>query len=77
VFEFIVENGLTATTSNPINTKHVLVCMSYYLLVEIMPSVARRKQKNTQNAHLKEKEREKEAKKKLERQQLPEKGKKR
>jgi hypothetical protein len=51
--------------------------MSYYLLVEIMPSVARRKQKNTQNAHLKEKERAKEAKKKLERQQLPEKGKKR
>jgi hypothetical protein len=45
--------------------------------VEIMPSVARRKQKNTQNAQQKEKEREKEAKKKLERQQLPAKGKKR
>jgi hypothetical protein len=41
-----------------------------------MPSVARRKAKNTQNAQRKELEREKEAKKKLERQQLPAKGKK-
>jgi hypothetical protein len=37
----------------------------------------RRKQKNTQIAQQKKKEREKEAKKKLERQQLPAKGKKR
>jgi len=42
-----------------------------------MPSVARRKAKNTQNAQHKKMEREKEAKKKLERQQLPPKGKKR
>jgi hypothetical protein len=42
-----------------------------------MPSVARRKAKNTQNAQQKMKEREKEAKRKLERQQLPAKGKKR
>ena len=53
-----------------------LVC--YYLLpVEIMPSVARRKQKNTQNAQQKQKEREKEAKKNQQLQQLPAKGKKR
>jgi hypothetical protein len=45
--------------------------------VEIMPSVARRKAKNTQNAQQKKLQREKEAKKKLERQQLPAKGKKR
>jgi hypothetical protein len=42
-----------------------------------MPSVAKRKQKNTQKAQQKKKEREKEAKKKLARQQLPPKGKKR
>jgi hypothetical protein len=41
-----------------------------------MPSVMKRKQKNTQNAQLKAKEREKEAKKKLERSQLPPKGQK-
>jgi len=42
-----------------------------------MPSVAKRKQKNTQIAQRKEMEREKEAKKKQARQQLPPKGKKR
>jgi hypothetical protein len=42
-----------------------------------MPSVAKRKQKNTQRAQQKKMEREKEAKKKLARQQLPAKGKKR
>jgi len=42
-----------------------------------MPSVARRKQKNTQNKQRKKIEREKEAKKKEMRQQLPPKGKKR
>jgi hypothetical protein len=42
-----------------------------------MPSVAKRKQKNTQNEHRKKMEREKEAKKKQMRQQLPPKGKKR
>ena len=42
-----------------------------------MPSVIKRKQKNTQKAHQKNMEREKEAKKKLARQQLPVKGKKR
>jgi len=42
-----------------------------------MPSVAKRKQKNTQIAHQKKMEREKEAKKKQLRQQLPAKGKKR
>jgi hypothetical protein len=42
-----------------------------------MPSVARRKQKNTQNAQQKQKERDKEAQKKQARQQLPAKGKKR
>jgi hypothetical protein len=51
--------------------------MPLLLSVEIMPSVARRKAKNTQNAQQKKLEREKEAKKKLERQQLPAKGKKR
>jgi hypothetical protein len=54
--------------------KHVLAGSLNYLL---MPSVSKRKAKNTQNAQLKAKEREKEAKKKLERSQLPEKGKKR
>lgn len=57
--------------------KHVLAWMLLLLSVEIMPSVARRKAKNTQNAQQKKLEREKEAKKKLERQQLPPKGKKR
>ncbi len=47
------------------------------MLVEIMPSVARRKEKNTQIKQRKKMWREKEAKKKLERQQLPAKGKKR
>ena len=42
-----------------------------------MPSVAKRKQKNAQNAQQKNMEREKEAKKKQARQQLPPKGKKR
>jgi hypothetical protein len=42
-----------------------------------MPSVSRRKEKNTQIAHKKKAEREKEAKKKQMRQQLPPKGKKR
>jgi hypothetical protein len=42
-----------------------------------MPSVAKRKQKNTQIAQQKKLEREKEAKKKQARQQLPPKGKKR
>jgi hypothetical protein len=46
------------------------------LLVDIMPSVAKRKAKNTQNEQLKRKEREKEAKKKQMLQQLPAKGKK-
>ena len=47
------------------------------LSLRIMPSVMKRKQKNTQNAQRKEIEREKTAKKKAERSQLPEKGKKR
>ncbi len=42
-----------------------------------MPSVMKRKQKNAQIAHEKKMEREKEAKKKQLRQQLPAKGKKR
>jgi hypothetical protein len=42
-----------------------------------MPSVMKRKQKNTQNEKNKKIGREKEAKKKQERQQLPPKGKKR
>jgi hypothetical protein len=46
-------------------------------LLRFMPSVAKRKQKNTQNEQHKKMEREKEAKKKQERQQLPAKGKKR
>jgi hypothetical protein len=45
--------------------------------VETMPSVSKRKATNTKKEHQKQAEREKEAKKKLERQQLPEKGKKR
>lgn len=47
------------------------------LLVGCMPSVSRRKEKNTQNAQKKKLEREKEAKKKEMRNQLPPKGKKR
>ena len=43
----------------------------------IMPSVATRKAKNTQKAQQKKMERDKEAKKKELRQQLPAKGKKR
>jgi len=42
-----------------------------------MPSVARRKAKNTQNEQRKKMEREKEAKKKQMKEQLPPKGKKR
>jgi hypothetical protein len=42
-----------------------------------MPSVAKRKEKNTHNAQQKKMEREKEAKKKQMRQQLPVKGQKR
>lgn len=42
-----------------------------------MPSVAKRKEKNTQKAQQKKIEREKEAKKKTMRQQLPAKGQKR
>lgn len=42
-----------------------------------MPSVAKRKAKNTQNEQIKKKEREKEAKKKQMRSQLPQKGQKR
>jgi hypothetical protein len=53
------------------------LCVVFIFLLRFMPSVARRKQKNTQNEHNKQKEREKEAKKKQERQQLPPKGKKR
>ena len=47
------------------------------LQVTFMPSVAKRKQKNTQKAQQKKMEREKKAKKKMARQQLPAKGKKR
>ena len=47
------------------------------LWLRFMPSVAKRKQKNTQIAQQKKTEREKEAKKKQLRQQLPAKGKKR
>jgi hypothetical protein len=43
----------------------------------LMPSVSKRKEKNTQNAQKKKMEREKEAKKKEMRSQLPPKGKKR
>jgi len=58
--------------------KHVLAWSSITnLQLRFMPSVARRKQKNTQNAQQKKMEREKEAKKKQLRQQLPAKGKKR
>ena len=48
-----------------------------YLQVIFMPSVAKRKQKNTQKAQQKKLDREKDAKKKQARQQLPPKGKKR
>jgi hypothetical protein len=47
------------------------------LWLRFMPSVAKRKQKNTQKAQQKKMDREKEAKKKQSRQQLPAKGKKR
>jgi len=46
-------------------------------LLRLMPSVARRKAKNTQIEQRKKMEREKEAKKKQMKQQLPQKGKKR
>ena len=48
-----------------------------FLLGDFMPSVAKRKAKNTQNEQRKRMEREKEAKKKQMRQQLPAKGQKR
>lgn len=58
--------------------KHVLAWSSIVnLWLRFMPSVAKRKQKNTQIAQKKKMEREKEAKKKQLRQQLPAKGKKR
>ena len=57
--------------------KHVLACTTYFFLLRFMPSVARRKAKNTQNEQHKKMEREKEAKKKQMKQQLPPKGKKR
>lgn len=58
--------------------KHVLAWSSIASLwLRFMPSVMKRKQKNTQNAQQKKMEREKEAKKKQLRQQLPAKGKKR
>ncbi len=58
--------------------KSVLACMVIVdLQLVFMPSVARRKAKNTQIAQKKKMERDKEAKKKQLRQQLPAKGKKR
>jgi hypothetical protein len=48
-----------------------------FLLGDFMPSVAKRKAKNTQIEQRKKLEREKEAKKKQMRQQLPAKGQKR
>ena len=58
--------------------KNVLAWSSIVnLWLRFMPSVAKRKQKNTQIAKQKKMEREKEAKKKQLRQQLPAKGKKR
>ena len=63
----------------PINAKHyVLACLfRVNLQLRLMPSVVKRKQKNVQIARRKEKERDKEAKKKQLRRQLPPKGKKR
>jgi hypothetical protein len=58
--------------------KHVLAWMFIVnLQMRFMPSVMKRKQKNTQKAQQKKIERDKEAKKKQLRQQLPAKGKKR
>ena len=58
--------------------KSVLTCMLIdSLQLTFMPSVATRKAKNTQKAQQKKMDREKEAKKKQLRQQLPAKGKKR
>jgi hypothetical protein len=56
----------------------LLACMLHFThyKVRFMPSVAKRKQKNTDIAHRKKEEREKEAKKKAMRNQLPPKGKK-
>jgi hypothetical protein len=51
--------------------------LCYTLVCGFMPSVAKRKAKNTQNKQKKQMEREKEAKKKAMLQQLPPKGKKR
>lgn len=48
-----------------------------FILGDLMPSVAKRKAKNTQNEQRKKIDREKEAKKKQMRQQLPAKGQKR
>ena len=55
----------------------VFYLISNRISVIFMPSVARRKAKNTQMEQRKKIEREKEAKKKQMRQQLPPKGKKR
>jgi hypothetical protein len=61
-----------------VRRKNVLTWTSIVnLWLRFMPSVAKRKQKNTQIARQKKMEREKEAKKKQLRQQLPAKGKKR
>ena len=58
--------------------KYVLVCLFIVnLLLRLMPSAMKRKQKNAQIAQQKKIEREKEAKKKQLRHQLPAKGKKR
>jgi hypothetical protein len=54
-----------------------LVCCVIPLLVSFMPSVAKRKAKNTHNEQRKQMDRDKEAKKKAMRQQLPQKGQKR
>ena len=57
--------------------KYVLACVFIdNLQLRFMPSVMKRKQKNAQNAQRKDVKREKEAKKKQLRQQLPDKGKK-
>jgi hypothetical protein len=58
--------------------KYVLACLLIVnLRLRSMPSAMKRKQKNTQIAQQKKIERDKEAKKKQLRQQLPPKGKKR
>jgi hypothetical protein len=58
--------------------KRVSLCtIPSFLQCGFMPRIAKRKQRNTQSEHRKKMEREKEAKKKQMRQQLPPKGKKR